>query len=298
MDNNSIQPLVSAIILTHNRLHLLPRAIQSVKAQTYQNIECIVVNDASNDGTSEYCLSRRDIIFIDIPKEGSRGANFARNAAIFIAKGEYLAFLDDDDYWLPSKIEKQVRLAEEQHCDVVSCCTRAEHISEDGQLSYIDWPCPDFRQIECLSRFILSHFVSLTSQLLLRRSAVVNAGLFDENARFWQEYELEIRMAQTTEFYMVNEYLLVYRDDNQEPGRQTNKYKPWIQSAKYIRRKHRKLYRALPYKEWLESCRLYWIDGLKRARKANKKFDAFVLWCLLKLSRIGDSIRIRPLMRS
>ena len=101
------QRLVSAIITTHNRKDLLKRAIDSVFAQTYPNIELIVVDDASNDGTSEMCDDNR-INYIFIPKLESHGGNYARNLGIKASKGEYCAFLDDDDYWLPTKIEKQV----------------------------------------------------------------------------------------------------------------------------------------------------------------------------------------------
>ena len=89
--------LVSAIITTHNRLDLLPRAIDSVLSQSYKNIECVVVDDASTDETQNYCLNRSDIVYVRIEKEDSKGGNFARNQGILAAKGEILAFLDDDD---------------------------------------------------------------------------------------------------------------------------------------------------------------------------------------------------------
>lgn len=94
--------LVSAIITTHNRLSLLKRAVESALSQTYKNIEVIVVDDASTDGTPEYC-NELPLRYIYIPKEESRGGNHARNLGILAAKGEYVAFLDDDDYWLPRK---------------------------------------------------------------------------------------------------------------------------------------------------------------------------------------------------
>ena len=99
--------LVSAIITTHNRRDLLKRAIDSVLVQTYTNIELIVVDDASDDGTSEVCNDKR-IKYIYIPKSESHGGNYARNLGIKTSKGEYCAFLDDDDVWLPRKIELQL----------------------------------------------------------------------------------------------------------------------------------------------------------------------------------------------
>lgn len=91
--------LVSAIITTHNRAELLTRAIESALGQTYREIEVIVVDDASTDNTREVC-EKYPIHYIHIPKAESRGGNYARNLGIRAVKGEYCAFLDDDDYWL------------------------------------------------------------------------------------------------------------------------------------------------------------------------------------------------------
>lgn len=127
---------VSAIITTHNRKVLLKRSIESVFSQTYPNIELIVVDDASTDGTDDYCkvLSLR---YIYISKQESKGGNYARNLGIKAATGEYVAFLDDDDYWLPSKIEKQVTLLENSDCELVYCGRRLEIISKDN-IKYVD----------------------------------------------------------------------------------------------------------------------------------------------------------------
>ena len=85
--------LVSAIITTHNRCELLVRAIESVLSQTYSELECIVVDDASEDETPEVC-KRYPVIYIQIPKEESRGGNYARNLGIKASKGAYCAFLE------------------------------------------------------------------------------------------------------------------------------------------------------------------------------------------------------------
>ena len=83
--------LVSAIITTNNRLELLKRAIESVRTQTYSNMECIVVDDASTDGTYEYCQGQ-PVRYLYIPPEESKGGNYARNRGIEMAQGEYVAF--------------------------------------------------------------------------------------------------------------------------------------------------------------------------------------------------------------
>ena len=131
MEGGDGMKLVSAIITTHNRLELLKRAIESVRTQTYSNMECIVVDDASTDGTYEYCQGQ-PVRYLYIPPEESKGGNYARNRGIEMAQGEYVAFLDDDDCWLPEKTTKQVRLLEEKRCGLVYCDLTVENVSDKG----------------------------------------------------------------------------------------------------------------------------------------------------------------------
>ena len=92
--------MVSAIVTTHNRRKLVKKAIDSVLSQTYKQIECIVVDDAGTDDTSVFLkeyIEKGLIQYIYIPREKSKGGNHARNQGIKASKGEYIAFLDDDD---------------------------------------------------------------------------------------------------------------------------------------------------------------------------------------------------------
>ena len=82
-------PKVSAIITTKNRCALLKRAVESVLLQTYKNIECIVVDDASTDETEDYCNSLGNVVYVRIPADESRGGNYARNQGVKKAVGEY-----------------------------------------------------------------------------------------------------------------------------------------------------------------------------------------------------------------
>jgi glycosyltransferase involved in cell wall biosynthesis len=106
--NGERNPLVSIYIPTYNRIDLLKRAINSVLSQSYSNIELIVVDDGSTDGTVDYLskLSEDDERVNFIKKTGSRGAPSSRNIAIFNASGKYITGLDDDDYLEPGYIEK------------------------------------------------------------------------------------------------------------------------------------------------------------------------------------------------
>ena len=117
------QPLVSVIIPNYNYGHFLAQSIDSVLAQTYPNIEIIVVDDGSSDDSAEVLMTYSDKI--KWIKQSNQGVSAARNKGTAASKGELIAFLDADDVWLPEKIEKQVRVfhAENEiglvHCGLV-----------------------------------------------------------------------------------------------------------------------------------------------------------------------------------
>lgn len=269
-----MRPLVSAIILTHNRKQLVSRAIDSVLSQTYLNLECIVVDDASTDGTREMLLARKDIKYISIPQAESRGGNYARNMGIKAAKGKYVAMLDDDDYWLPTKIEKQVALIEEKECDLVYCGSRAEILQPDGTISYQD-NLPSIEGQGDLSQKIFTHIYVLNCAMMVRKSAFEKYGYYDENVRYWQEYELSMRLAQHSSFYFVNEILMVFRVDSSEKQRLTNRFDGWRESVHYIYRKHRRTIFALPFSSQIDLILLYLWEACKRCQLSGKKYHYF-----------------------
>ena len=102
-----MNPLISVIIPTFNRKQTLKRAIESVKNQSYQNWELMIVDDGSTDGTIEFLKDFSDCRILSLP---SSGVSRARNAGAQEARGHWLAFLDSDDEWFPHKLEKQVSL--------------------------------------------------------------------------------------------------------------------------------------------------------------------------------------------
>ena len=188
-----MKPLVSAIIVTHNRLPLLEKAADSVLKQTWQNLELIVVDDGSTDGTRERMeqLSAR-LGFTYIRNTDGLGGNHVRNIGILQASGKYIALLDDDDEWLPEKTEKQVRLLEAHpEIGVVSCGRIG--ISENGQQTPED---PFTLPEGDLSRIIFTDLHFTTSRLMFRKDLLETAGLFDESLKAWQDYELMLRLCQ------------------------------------------------------------------------------------------------------
>lgn len=118
-----MKPVVSAVIPTFNRPLIVKRAVQSALAQTYKEIEVVVIIDGPHEAT-RVVLSEIDdprLRVIELPS--NRGAAGARNAGVFEAAGEWIAFLDDDDEWLPQKLELQMEVASSSQCasPIVAC---------------------------------------------------------------------------------------------------------------------------------------------------------------------------------
>lgn len=106
-------PLVSITMPVYNGMPLIKASIESIKKQTYDNWECIIIDDGSNDGTSEYLDTLNDERFV-VFHQPNGGRPVARQKALELAKGKYIAMLDAEDLYHPEKIEKQVRIMEER----------------------------------------------------------------------------------------------------------------------------------------------------------------------------------------
>ncbi len=117
------RPLVTVIIPTFNRLKWIPICLDSVKAQTYPDVETLIIDDGSTDGTVAWLESQPEYSFAQIhvqPKNG--GASIARNDGIRLAKGELIVFIDSDDALLPDHIETAVRVFAEHPNVGLFCC--------------------------------------------------------------------------------------------------------------------------------------------------------------------------------
>src|SRR6266568_3383608 len=134
------RPLVTVIIPAYNAVATVARALDSALAQTYRPIEVIVIDDGSKDATSKIVASYRDerIRLLRLPR--NQGESGAMNEGIASARGEYIAFLDADDEWLPTKLARQVPvLRENPKAAMVNCgCNR---VDQSGDVTP-DWGTP------------------------------------------------------------------------------------------------------------------------------------------------------------
>jgi teichuronic acid biosynthesis glycosyltransferase TuaG len=125
-------PLVSIITPCYNSARFIDKTIESVLAQTYQTWEMIIIDDCSSDESYKIALkyaAKDSRIKVHIMEHNS-GAAACRNKAIELSKGEYVAFIDSDDLWLPEKLEKQLNFMVKKGCDF--SFTEYEHIDETG----------------------------------------------------------------------------------------------------------------------------------------------------------------------
>lgn len=180
------KPLVSAVVTTHNRTSLLPRALDSVAAQTYSNLELVVVDDGSDEDVSQIVESYREVLPVRfIRNERAAGACRARNQGIEAAGGEFVAGLDDDDQWEIPRIEKLMDAYSAEYSFVTS----------DVRMMYRKG-APVWRKkaIITLDDLLYSNYVG--NQGLIKRERLLRVGGFDESLDAAQDYDLWIRLAE------------------------------------------------------------------------------------------------------
>ena len=179
------RPLVSVVIPTYNRAHVLKRAVDSVLAQTYENIEVIIVDDGSTDNTGEVVASMTDRRIGYILRENA-GACSARNAGASVSKGEYIAFQDSDDIWHADKLEKQMKVMLEKNPDVVVCRLV---LKVDGEAKY---PVP--KRVGEGYVTLKNDFFGLGTQTVLVKKDVFQKEMFDPSMPRLQELEWLLRL--------------------------------------------------------------------------------------------------------
>ncbi len=215
-------PEVSIVLPTYNRLPLLRRAVASVIAQTFRDWELIVVDDGSTDATRDYLEAIGDARVRPIWLEHC-GITSARNAGLRLARGEWVAFHDSDDLWLPEKLEWQL-----QRVTAHPACrwsyTRYSFIDTNGT------PLPERSNLlplpvsghilEPLLRFEVSTAVPT---MLVQRSLIEEIGGFDARMLFLSDYDFILRLAACSEVYALAEMLTLVRE---HLGRTTARLRP------------------------------------------------------------------------
>ena len=214
---NCLLPQVSVIIPTFRRPDTLDRAINSVLGQSYPNVEVIVVDDNNPDTDGRRKTEEKMSAFADNPRvkyikhEKNKNGSAARNTGAKASKGKYVAFLDDDDEFLPNKIESQVKRLESLPEDW-GCCYSKYYTQIKGKL--------EKESPESTEGYIymeaLMHKVSFAagSNLMVRKSVFDEVGGFDESFQRSQDHELLTKIARKYKVAYVSEPGLIVHVHN------------------------------------------------------------------------------------
>jgi glycosyltransferase involved in cell wall biosynthesis len=206
----SDRPLISAVVPAYNCGDLVSGAIESILNQTYEPIEVIAIDDGSTDETPRVLESYGDAIrFVRQPNSGPARA---RNHGVSLSRGEFIAFCDADDLWLPEKTAEQMAyFRDHQGCHLVYADLKVRAVT--GEVLYESYFSQYPRAgVEPIFESLLSGCFILTSTVLVRSGTVRSVGGFDE--QFWsgQDLDLWLRIARSFEVGQVNKVLAVKRE--------------------------------------------------------------------------------------
>ena len=194
---------VSVVIPTYNRINLLERAVNSVIRQTKNAFEIIVVDDGSDDNSSE--MVKQKFGSVILVRQENCGVSAARNRGIEISKGDWIALLDSDDEWKPNKLEKQINaLSEDPDC--FFCHTIETWIRNGVRVNqgkrhkkyggYIFDKCLDICRIS-------------PSSALFKKSILEHVGLFDNELHVCEDYDLWLRITREHKILFIDEPLII-----------------------------------------------------------------------------------------
>ncbi len=212
--NHQQDPLVSVIIPAYNAEKFIEITLDSVLAQTYKNIEIIVVDDGSTDQTVGIVQQRAlEDKRITLLRQKNQGVAAARNLAIQHSKGAYIAPIDADDIWYSLKLEKQVACMIEGGSQVGIVSSWFVFIDEEGESMNV-WFAN--RTDGCVQELLIYQNPIPASIPLIRRTALDKVGFYnqelrEQNAQGLEDWELGLRIAQHYEFRTVPEILIGYR---------------------------------------------------------------------------------------
>jgi glycosyltransferase involved in cell wall biosynthesis len=200
-------PLVSVVTATYNMSRYVAEAVDSVLAQTYPNVEVIVVDDGSTDGTTESLAKYRSDGRVHIIRQENRGQSAAKNRGLREARGEFIGFCDADDRWRPEKLARQLpAFLGRPELGVVYAYFRCI----DGEGQPTDTPSWACHSGHITGKLLADNFVHFPTTLV-RREALDSVGGFDESLTMGIDFDLWLRISVDWEFLYLPEILVDYR---------------------------------------------------------------------------------------
>jgi teichuronic acid biosynthesis glycosyltransferase TuaG len=242
------EPLISIIIPCYNGESFIRDSIESVIGQSHKNWELMVVDDGSKDGSrdvvGEYINDKRITLIVN---KHNIGIPQTKNRGLSRAKGEYIAFLDQDDIWMPSKLELQLGLFENEGEAVGIVCTGMLFMNSAMRYERIFKGFDDTSQEDLLKNLYL-YPINSSSIMMTKREVIARVGVFDENLVGWDDYELLMRIATRFQLKYVRELLVkkrvhtdsvqrtkAVRDETEKVFDQVLIYHPFLRRYQYIK---------------------------------------------------------------
>ncbi|HUE79327.1 MAG TPA: glycosyltransferase [Sphingomicrobium sp.] len=251
-ETSGIDPLVTIVLPTFNRADMLMEAVESIIAQTYRRWELLVVDDGSTDATIERVERLADSRIKLVRLAHSGNISRVRNAGVAAATGEYLAFLDSDDLWLPRRLETQLRAL--QSSQASWCYANIRHIDRAG--APVPFRAGRFRALSgrIAAQLLNDQTGAFIVTWLVRRRLFDEVGGFDEGLLTHGDLDLALRLSEAADVVAVSEVLALIRD---HPSRTT------------LTRAHPHESAAMIFKKALDRCRDPACARLARRRWAN-----------------------------
>lgn len=207
------EPLVSVIIPTYNRAHTISRAIDSVLNQTYKNIELIIVDDASTDNTGEVIKRIKDERVLFFKNNINKGAPAVRNTGLTMAKGEFIAFQDSDDEWIPEKLAIQMDIFEKLP-PIFGVVFSSFIFHKNNKVFYIPDNKEKIKEGNMHKSLLSWNFITLQASVI-RKQCFESVGVFDERLPRLQDWEFFIRVSKCFNIKFIDRPLLnVYLQKN------------------------------------------------------------------------------------
>lgn len=197
-------PLVSIILSQAYNLESLKQSLDSLQSQTNATWEIIMPIQSVNVEIEESFKGYKDISYIEIPESQNNNSTL-RNRCLLQAKGNYVCFMSEEDLWEHNRLQKLVNLIEAQDCELVYCGIKEEINHYDFHECLEEYPAPNHCG-DMKKRILLSSPISLNT-ILFKRKALIEIGLFDENLKIFEDYDLLVRLAQRKPFFFLNEIL-------------------------------------------------------------------------------------------
>lgn len=248
--------MISIVIPTYNRAHLISRVLDNLLTQTCPNWQCIVVDDHSTDNSAAVIQQyvAKDSRFIYLLNNRRKGAQGARNTGVLAAQGDWICFFDSDDIMYPNYIERMQKEIEKGGADVIACYANARNVQTEA----IEWVL-DKINVRNLHRELLTEKSYVAYDVcVIRKQKLLDMGLLDELCPSMQEWDTHIRLSTIATYQVLPEVLCDWMTCGEDMITSNNQ--KHIDGLAYIYTKYRRDFRKYAYRHYLSALSQLWPD--------------------------------------